>query len=68
NTPNVEENVVDNIPGNASQPKPNPATSGNKEKASSVNDKFQASGSILKVMDELIKVEVKLWVITWTNV
>ncbi|GKB25158.1 RNA-directed DNA polymerase, eukaryota [Tanacetum coccineum] len=55
-TPNVEENVVDNIPGNASQPKPNPTTSGNKEKASSVNDKFQASGSILEVMDELIKV------------
>ncbi|GJU09895.1 hypothetical protein Tco_1132291 [Tanacetum coccineum] len=54
-TPNVEENVVDNIPGNASQPKPNPTTSGNKEKASSVNDKFQASGSILEVMDELIK-------------
>ncbi|GJW52519.1 RNA-directed DNA polymerase, eukaryota [Tanacetum coccineum] len=45
-----------NIPGNASQPKPNPTTSGNKEKASSVNDKFQASGSILEVMDELIKV------------
>ncbi|GJX95271.1 RNA-directed DNA polymerase, eukaryota, reverse transcriptase zinc-binding domain protein [Tanacetum coccineum] len=45
----------DNIPGNASQPKPNPTTSGNKEKASSVNDKFQASGSILEVMDELIK-------------
>ncbi|GJQ94521.1 hypothetical protein Tco_0005660 [Tanacetum coccineum] len=55
-TPNVEENVVDNIPGNASQPKPNPTTSGNKENASSVNDKFQASGSILEVMDELIKV------------
>ncbi|GJU82241.1 RNA-directed DNA polymerase, eukaryota [Tanacetum coccineum] len=55
-TPNVEENVVDNIPGNTSQPKPNPTTSGNKEKASSVNDKFQASGSILEVMDELIKV------------
>ncbi|GJW19101.1 RNA-directed DNA polymerase, eukaryota [Tanacetum coccineum] len=54
-TPNVEENVVDNIPGNTSQPKPNPTTSGNKEKASSVNDKFQASGSILEVMDELIK-------------
>ncbi|GJV71286.1 RNA-directed DNA polymerase, eukaryota [Tanacetum coccineum] len=47
---------LDNIPGNASQPKPNPTTSGNKEKASSVNDKFQASGSILEVMDELIKV------------
>ncbi|GKB32627.1 RNA-directed DNA polymerase, eukaryota, partial [Tanacetum coccineum] len=42
-------------PGNASQPKPDPTTSGNKEKASSVNDKFQASGSILEVMDELIK-------------
>ncbi|GJR77142.1 RNA-directed DNA polymerase, eukaryota [Tanacetum coccineum] len=55
-TPNVEENVVDNIPGNASQPKPNPTTSGNKENASSVNDKFQASGSILEVMDELIKI------------
>ncbi|GJV26451.1 hypothetical protein Tco_1379146 [Tanacetum coccineum] len=55
-TPNVEENVVDNIPGNTSQPKPNPTTSVNKEKASSVNDKFQASGSILEVMDELIKV------------
>ncbi|GJQ95252.1 RNA-directed DNA polymerase, eukaryota [Tanacetum coccineum] len=55
-TPNVEENVLDNIPGNASQPKPNPTTSGNKEKASSVNDKFQASGSILEVMDELIKI------------
>ncbi|GJT59406.1 RNA-directed DNA polymerase, eukaryota [Tanacetum coccineum] len=55
-TQNVEENVVDNIPRNASQPKPNPTTSGNKEKASSVNDKFQASGSILEVMDELIKV------------
>ncbi|GKE63564.1 hypothetical protein Tco_1513931, partial [Tanacetum coccineum] len=55
-TPNVEKNVVDNIPRNASQPKPNPTTSGNKEKASSVNDKFQASGSILEVMDELIKV------------
>ncbi|GJS73537.1 RNA-directed DNA polymerase, eukaryota [Tanacetum coccineum] len=48
-TPNVEKNVVDNIPRNASQPKPNPTTSGNKEKASSVNDKFQASGSILEV-------------------
>ncbi|GJZ61272.1 RNA-directed DNA polymerase, eukaryota [Tanacetum coccineum] len=34
-TSNVEENVVDNIPGNTSQPKPNPTTSGNKEKASS---------------------------------
>ncbi|GJU28914.1 hypothetical protein Tco_1172503 [Tanacetum coccineum] len=55
-TPNIEENVVDNIPGNASQPKPNPTTSGNKENASSVNGKFQASGSILEVMDELIKV------------
>ncbi|GJR64738.1 hypothetical protein Tco_0010803 [Tanacetum coccineum] len=55
-TPNVKENIVDNIFGNASQPKPNPTTSGNKEKATSVNDKFQASGSILKVMDELIKV------------
>ncbi|GKB85618.1 hypothetical protein Tco_0957890 [Tanacetum coccineum] len=55
-TPNVMENVIDNIPGNASQPKPNPTTPGNKEKASSVNDKFQASGSILEVMDELIKV------------
>ncbi|GJZ61273.1 RNA-directed DNA polymerase, eukaryota, reverse transcriptase zinc-binding domain protein [Tanacetum coccineum] len=54
-TPSVEENVVDNIPENASQPKPNTTTSSNKEKASSVNDKFQASGSILKVMDELIK-------------
>ncbi|GJS09721.1 RNA-directed DNA polymerase, eukaryota [Tanacetum coccineum] len=54
-TPNVEENVVDNIPRNASQPKPNPTTSGNKEKASSVNEKFQASSSILEVMDELIK-------------
>ncbi|GJX39469.1 RNA-directed DNA polymerase, eukaryota [Tanacetum coccineum] len=53
-TPNVKKNVVDNIPGNASQPKPNPTTSGNKEKASSVNDKFQASGSILEVMDELM--------------
>ncbi|GKD54390.1 RNA-directed DNA polymerase, eukaryota [Tanacetum coccineum] len=55
-TPNVEENVVNNIPGNASQPKPNPTTSSNKENASLVNDKFQASGSILEVMDELIKV------------
>ncbi|GJY52247.1 RNA-directed DNA polymerase, eukaryota [Tanacetum coccineum] len=55
-TPNVKENFVDNIPGNTSQPKPNPTTSGNKEKASLVNDKFQASGSILEVMDELIKV------------
>ncbi|GKA39604.1 RNA-directed DNA polymerase, eukaryota [Tanacetum coccineum] len=54
-TSNVEENVIDNISRNASQPKPNPTTSGNKEKASSVNDTFQASGSILEVMDELIK-------------
>ncbi|GJY86050.1 hypothetical protein Tco_0500076 [Tanacetum coccineum] len=52
-TSNVEENVVDNIPGNTSQPKPNPTTSGNKEKTSSVNDKFQASGSILEVLGSL---------------
>ncbi|GJV26457.1 hypothetical protein Tco_1379152 [Tanacetum coccineum] len=37
---NIEENVVENIPGNTSQPKPTPTTSGNKEKATSVNDKF----------------------------
>ncbi|GJY47762.1 RNA-directed DNA polymerase, eukaryota [Tanacetum coccineum] len=44
----------DNIPGNTSQP--NPTMSGNKEKASAVIDKFQASGSILEVNDEFIKV------------
>nr|GFA98837.1 RNA-directed DNA polymerase, eukaryota, nucleotide-binding alpha-beta plait domain protein [Tanacetum cinerariifolium] len=59
-TPVDEENVVGNNPGNASQP--NPTKSGNNEKAQSNKDicnhgtKFQASGSILEVMDELIKV------------
>ncbi|GJT21440.1 RNA-directed DNA polymerase, eukaryota, reverse transcriptase zinc-binding domain protein [Tanacetum coccineum] len=58
-TPIVEENVVDNNPGNTSQP--NLTMSVNIEKASSENGKcnhgtkFLASGSILEVMDELIK-------------
>ncbi|GJU13395.1 RNA-directed DNA polymerase, eukaryota [Tanacetum coccineum] len=54
-----EENVVGNNTRNTSQP--NPTKSGNNEKAPSDKDicnhgtKFQASGSILEVMDEFIK-------------
>nr|GEX68645.1 RNA-directed DNA polymerase, eukaryota, nucleotide-binding alpha-beta plait domain protein [Tanacetum cinerariifolium] len=56
----AEENVVGNKSGNIYQP--NPTKSDNNEKASSDKDicnhstKFQASGSILEVMDKMIKV------------
>ncbi|GJU13397.1 RNA-directed DNA polymerase, eukaryota [Tanacetum coccineum] len=58
-TPVDEENVVGNNPGNTSQP--NPTKSGNNKNDPSDKDicnhgtKFQAGGSILEVMDELIK-------------
>nr|GEY84334.1 RNA-directed DNA polymerase, eukaryota, reverse transcriptase zinc-binding domain protein [Tanacetum cinerariifolium] len=68
-TPVDEENVVGNNPGNASQP--NPTKSGNNEKAQSNKDicnhgtKFQASGSILEVMDELIKDFIRHLIDSW---
>nr|GEV20641.1 hypothetical protein [Tanacetum cinerariifolium] len=55
----LKRNKYGNNPGNTSQP--NPTKSGNNEKAPSDKDicnhgmKFQTSGSILEVMDELIK-------------
>ncbi|GJV54696.1 RNA-directed DNA polymerase, eukaryota [Tanacetum coccineum] len=63
---NKDANVTeDNIPGNASQPKLNPTTSGNKELASSVNDKFQACGHYWKT--GLIDLPLEGYSFTWAH-